>query len=64
MTDHEPEVAALRKIRVQPSQPLALVGNAEYWRTHVVAVDDDDDPTFDAAEDELDAWIARRNGAR
>ena len=58
MTDREPETAAFRKIRVQPSLPPS--GDSDYRRTHVVIRGPDEDETFDEAEEELDAWIARK----
>ena len=60
MTDREPETAAFRKIRVQPSLPPS--GDSDYRHTHVVIRGPDEDTTFDEAEEELDAWIARKQG--
>lgn len=57
MTDITPETAAVRKVRVSPSQPPP--GNLEYWQTHIQVVDCDDDPTFEECEDDLDAWIQK-----
>jgi len=58
MTDGTPETAAVRKVRVRLSQPPP--SDRDYWRRHVQIVDCDDDPTFDACEEDLDLWIGKR----
>ena len=61
MTSSDPETAPFRKIRVQPSLPPS--GDPDYRRTHVVIRGPDEDTTFDEAEEELDAWIARKQSS-
>ena len=61
VTDHYPETSPVRKVRVSLSQPPT--GNREYWVNHVQVCYEDEDPTFDEAEERLDDWIAKRNRA-
>ena len=61
MTSSDPETAPFRKIRVQPSLPPS--GDPDYRRTHVVIRGPSEDETFDEAEEELDAWIARKRAS-